>query len=60
MNVFGFQEGRESRWQKLLNSFKTKKREAGSHQDSFSLKHSHNCANSRLKVGVSNMKGDLV
>ena len=54
------QAGRESRWQKLLNSFKTRKREtSGGQAESFSLKHSHNCANNRVRVGVSNMKGDL-
>lgn len=48
--------GRESRWHKLFNSFKNKKREGNAPSD-FSLKHSHNCANSRVRVGVSNMKG---
>ena len=48
--------GRESRWHKLFNSFKNKKREGNASSD-FSLKHSHNCANSRVRVGVSNMKG---
>ena len=54
-----FQDGSsESRWHKLLSSFRTRKSEAGGGQsESFSLKHSHNCANSRLRVGVSNMKG---
>lgn len=50
---------RESRWHRLLSTFKNKKREGGgvSQHDSFCLKHSHNCANSQLRVGVSNMKG---
>ena len=54
-----FQAGSsESKWHKLLSSFRTKKSGEGSGQnESFSLKHSHNCANSRLRVGVSNMKG---
>ena len=54
-----FQAGSsESRWHKLLSSFRTRKSGDGAGQnESFSLKHSHNCANSRLRVGVSNMKG---
>ncbi len=49
----------ESRWRKLLGSLKLGGREgAGAgHSDSYSLKHSHNCANSHLRVGVSNMMG---
>ena len=48
--------GKESRWHKLFNTFRNKRKEGGGQNDSFCLKHSHNCANSRLKVGVSNMK----
>ena len=60
----------QSRWQKLFSSFKKTKNGAVSNStgnnhgsgpahsdDAFSLKHSHNCSNSFLKAGISNMKG---
>ena len=50
----------ESRWRKLLSSMKRGGgREGGGpgHSESFSLKHSHNCANNSLRAGVSNMMG---
>ena len=60
----------QSRWQKLFSSFKKNKNGAvnqsggNNHgsgpahsEDAFSLKHSHNCSNSFLKAGISNMKG---
>ena len=60
----------QSRWQKLFSSFKKNKNGATSNssgnnhgsgpahaEDAFSLKHSHNCSNSFLKAGISNMKG---
>ena len=60
----------QSRWQKLFSSFKKSKNGAVNHsggnnhgsgpahsEDAFSLKHSHNCSNSFLKAGISNMKG---
>ena len=60
----------QSRWQKLFSSFKKNKNGAVSNtsssnhgsgpahaEDAFSLKHSHNCSNSFLKAGISNMKG---
>ena len=60
----------QSRWQKLFSSFKKSKNGAVSNpsgsnhgsgpahaEDAFSLKHSHNCSNSFLKAGISNMKG---
>ena len=60
----------QSRWQKLFSSFKKSKNGGVSHssahshgsgpahsEDAFSLKHSHNCSNSFLKAGISNMKG---
>ena len=60
----------QSRWQKLFSSFKKSKNSTvnsssgSSHgsgsahaEDAFSLKHSHNCSNSFLKAGISNMKG---
>ena len=47
----------ESRWHKLLSSFRTRRLGPGGGAETHSLKHSHNCANSRLRAGVSNMKG---
>ena len=60
----------QSRWQKLFSTFKKNKNGGngnfGAHghgsgpahsEDAFSLKHSHNCSNSFLKAGISNMKG---
>ena len=60
----------QSRWQKLFSSFKKNRNGAVSQtgttnhgnapvhsDDAFSLKHSHNCSNSFLKAGISNMKG---
>ena len=47
----------ESRWHKLLSSFRTRRLGPGGCAETHSLKHSHNCANSRLRAGVSNMKG---
>ena len=50
--------GRESRWHRLFSSLRTKGKDGeGSSIDSSSHKHSHNCANNSLRVGVSNMKG---
>ena len=51
----------QSRWQRLFSSFKKNRGASGtgpSHSsDSHCLKHSHNCSNSFLKAGISNMKG---
>ena len=51
-----------SRWQKLFSTFKKNRGPAGtgsspSASDSHCLKHSHNCSNSQLRAGISNMKG---
>ena len=54
----------KSRWQRLFSAFRKNKYGhggnggAGSHSsDAFCLKHSHNCSNSFLRAGISNMKG---
>ena len=51
----------KSRWQRLFSAFRKNKYGgggAGSHSsDTFCLKHSHNCSNSFLRAGISNMKG---
>ena len=53
-----------SRWQKLFSAFKKNKGGgsgsgggAGGNTEAFCLKHSHNCSNSFLRAGISNMKG---
>lgn len=48
----------KSRWQKLFSALK-KGKGAGdeSHEDTYRLKHSHNCSNEAVKAGISNMKG---
>ncbi|XP_023330650.1 probable protein phosphatase 2C T23F11.1 isoform X2 [Eurytemora carolleeae] len=47
-----------SRWHRLLTTFKSKNKDGtNSNIDSSSQKHSHNCSNNGLRVGVSNMKG---
>ena len=51
------QAGRESRWHRLLTTLRAKGKDgANTSVDASSLKHSHNCANNGLRVGVSNMK----
>ena len=54
----------KSRWQKLFSAFKKTKGPGGSghggvaaSSDAYCLKHSHNCSNSFLRAGISNMKG---
>ncbi len=54
----------KSRWQKLFSAFKKNKHNSsgsgqgtGSASDAYCLKHSHNCSNSFLRAGISNMKG---
>lgn len=58
----GCQHHQQSKWQKLLSAFR-KNRSSSSHSsashsaDAFCLKHSHDCSNSFLRAGISNMKG---
>ncbi len=52
----------KSRWQKLFSALKKNKGGGGAagpggSADAFCLKHSHNCSNSFLRAGISNMKG---
>ena len=52
-----------SRWQKLFSTFKKNRSSSGggsspnAGENSHCLKHSHNCSNSQLRAGISNMKG---
>jgi hypothetical protein len=48
-----------SKWQKLFSAFKKTKTTTGvtSSAEAYRLKHSHNCSNSLLRAGISNMKG---
>jgi len=54
----------KSGWQKLFSAFKKNKGGkdgsgggAGASTEAFCVKHSHNCSNSFLRAGISNMKG---
>ena len=53
----------KSKWHKLFSAFKKNKgpgghgANSGNANDAFCLKHSHNCSNSFLRAGISNMKG---
>ena len=54
----------KSGWQKLFSAFKKNKGGkdgsgggAGASSEAFCVKHSHNCSNSFLRAGISNMKG---
>ena len=51
----------KSKWHKLFSAFKKNKGQgsanSGNANDAFCLKHSHNCSNSFLRAGISNMKG---
>ena len=48
-----------SKWQKLFSAFKKTKSSSGpaNSAEAHRLKHSHNCSNSLLRAGISNMKG---